>query len=171
MISVGHLIQRKGILEFLELAKKMPDVQFIWFGGGNESLVTAEVKEAILKKPENVLFAGFVRSDELRDAYCGADAFAFMSYEETEGIVVLEALACEIPTIVRDIPVYDDWLENGKQVYKADAIKEFKQKLREIFQKDVSRMKAEERKTACDKSLKKVEERLQSLYFEMEKGA
>ena len=94
-----------------------------------------------------------------------------MSYEETEGIVVLEALACEIPTIVRDIPVYDDWLENGKQVYKADAIKEFKQKLREIFQKDVSRMKAEERKTACDKSLKKVEERLQSLYFEMEKGA
>ena len=171
VISVGHLIQRKGILEFLELAKKMPDVQFIWFGGGNESLVTAEVKEAILKKPENVLFAGFVRSDELRDAYCGADAFVFMSYEETEGIVVLEALACEIPTIVRDIPVYDDWLENGKQVYKADAIKEFKQKLREIFQKDVSRMKAEERKTACDKSLKKVEERLQSLYFEMEKGA
>jgi len=83
VISVGHLIGRKGILDFLELARMMPKVQFIWFGGGNESLVTAEIKEAISKKPDNVLFAGFVKSDELRDAYCGA----FMSYEETEGIV------------------------------------------------------------------------------------
>ena len=69
VISVGHLIGRKGILDFLELARMMPKVQFIWFGGGNESLVTAEIKEAISKKPDNVLFAGFVKSDELRDAY------------------------------------------------------------------------------------------------------
>ncbi len=169
-ISVGHLIQRKGIFEFLELAKKMPDVQFIWFGGGNESLVTAEVKEAIQNKSENVLFAGFVEADELRDAYCGADAFVFMSHEETEGIVVLEALACEIPTIVRDIPVYDEWLENGKQVYKANAVDEFRQKLTEVFKNDVSEVKKAERKIACDKSLEKVGERLQRLYFEVEKG-
>ena len=57
---MGHLIGRKGILDFLELARMMPKVQFIWFGGGNESLVTAEIKEAISKKPDNVLFAGFV---------------------------------------------------------------------------------------------------------------
>ena len=29
--------------------------------------MTAEIKEAISKKPDNVLFAGFVKSDELRD--------------------------------------------------------------------------------------------------------
>ena len=170
VISVGHLIQRKGILEFLELAKKMPDVQFIWFGGGNESLMTAEVKEAIQNKSENVFFAGFVEAEELRDAYCGADAFVFMSHEETEGIVVLEAFACEIPTIVRDIPVYGEWLENGKQVFKANAIDEFQEKLAEVFCQDVSEVKKAERKTACDKSLEKVGERLQRLYFEVEKG-
>ena len=169
--SVGHLIQRKGIFEFLELAKKMPDVQFIWFGGGNESLVTAEVKEAILKKPENVLFAGFVRSDELRDAYCGADAFAFMSYEETEGIVVLEALACEIPAIVRDIPVYEGWLKNEKEVYKAKDTDEFCEKLGKVFENDVSTVKKAERKVACDKSLQKVGEQLQKLYSEIKKDA
>lgn len=168
VISVGHLIGRKGILDFLELARMMPKVQFIWFGGGNESLVTAEIKEAISKKPDNVLFAGFVKSDELCDAYCGADVFSFMSYEETEGIVVLEALACEIPTIVRNIPVYEGWLEDEKQVYKAETIKEFQEKITAIFSQDVRLMKKEEREIACNKSLGKVGERLLRLYFEME---
>lgn len=86
------MIRRKGILDFLKLAKMMPETTFIWFGGGNDSLVTQEVKEAVKKKSENVIFAGYVEAEELRNAYCGADAFAFFSYEETEGIVVLEDL-------------------------------------------------------------------------------
>lgn len=44
--------------------------------------------------------------------------FCFMSHEETEGIVVLEALACCIPVLVRDIPVYEDWLADGKNVLR-----------------------------------------------------
>ena len=49
VVSAGHLIQRKGILDFLKLAKMMPETTFIWFGGGNDSLVTQEVKEAVKK--------------------------------------------------------------------------------------------------------------------------
>lgn len=56
VVSAGHLIQRKGILDFLKLAKMMPETTFIWFGGGNDSLVTQEVKEAVKKKSENVIF-------------------------------------------------------------------------------------------------------------------
>ena len=78
--------------------------------------------------PENVTFAGFVDRETLREAYCGADVFAFMSHEETEGIVVLEALACGIPTVVRDIPVYNGWLREGQNVYKASGTDEFQQK-------------------------------------------
>ena len=37
-----------------------------------------------------------------------------MTHEETEGIVVLEALATETPIVIRDIPVYYEWLEHGK---------------------------------------------------------
>ena len=87
---------------------------------------------------------------------------------KTEGIVVLEALACEIPTIVRNIPVYEGWLEDEKQVYKAETIKEFQEKIIAIFSRDVRLMKKEERKIACNKSLGKVGERLLRLYFEME---
>lgn len=32
VISVGHYIERKGLLDFIELARTMPNVRFFWFG-------------------------------------------------------------------------------------------------------------------------------------------
>lgn len=119
VLSAGHFIARKGLLEFVELARKLPDTRFFWFGYTDLKLVPAEIRRAIKSAPGNLTFPGFVSREELRDAYCGCDVFAFMSHEETEGIVVLEALACGIPTVVRDIPVYREWLTHGLSVYKA----------------------------------------------------
>lgn len=133
VISAGHLIHRKGIEDFLEMARRMPDVVFLWFGGGNNALIPPEIKKAVAEKPENVIFAGFLPPKILRDAYCGADAFAFFSYEETEGIVVLEALSCEIPVVVRDIPVYEGWLTDGRQVRKATNLDSYEQAIRGIL--------------------------------------
>lgn len=117
VLSVGHYIARKGLPEFVELARSLPEVRFFWFGYTNLDLVPQTIRTAIETAPENLTFPGFVSREELRDAYCGCDVFAFLSHEETEGIVVLEALACGIPTVLRDIPVYRDWLRSGVQVY------------------------------------------------------
>lgn len=133
VISAGHLIRRKGILDFLETARRMPNVVFIWLGGGNNALIPGEIKKAVAEKPDNVIFAGFLPPKILRDAYCSADVFAFFSYEETEGIVVLEALSCEIPVIVRDIPVYEGWLTDGVQVRKATDLDSYEQTIRDIL--------------------------------------
>ena len=43
-ISVGLQIERKGIIEFVELAKQMPEVAFIWFGYSNPYTLPKEVK-------------------------------------------------------------------------------------------------------------------------------
>ena len=32
VISVGHFMERKGILEFIDLARKLPGTGFIWYG-------------------------------------------------------------------------------------------------------------------------------------------
>ena len=119
VVSAGHFMQRKGILEFIALARALPDVRFFWFGYTPPALVPAAVRRAMAAAPDNLCFAGFVSQAELRDAYCGADLFCFCSHEETEGIVVLEALACGVPVLLRDIPVYEGWLRSGENVYKA----------------------------------------------------
>ena len=164
VVSAGHLIQRKGIQDFLELAKMMPETTFIWFGGGNDSLVTQEVKEAVKKKSKNVIFAGYVEAEELRNAYCGTDAFSFFSYEETEGIVVLEALACEVPVVLRDIPVYEGWIQNQVQAYKVHNLEEYKHNLIQIFEKNQEKLKKNARGLAETRSIKNTGERLKVVY-------
>lgn len=125
VMSVGHYIGRKGITEFIDMARKMPDVTFVWLGYTDLHLVPREIGHAIKTAPSNVILPGFVSKEELRDAYNGSDIFAFMSHEETEGIVILEALACGITTVVRDIPVYDGWLEHGRDVFKCASDNDF----------------------------------------------
>lgn len=133
VISVGHQIVRKGILSFITLARVFPDVQFIWFGHTAPALLPRAVREAIARAPKNLHFAGYVDQQALRDAYCGSNLFCFMSHEETEGIVVLEALACGVPVLVRDIPVYDDWLIDGENVHKARDLAGFVKKTAAIL--------------------------------------
>lgn len=142
----------------------MPDVTFIWFGGGNDSFVTQEVKEAVKNKSENVIFAGFVEASELKNAYRGADAFAFFSYEETEGIVVLEALACEVPVILRDIPVYKGWIEDQVQAYKVHNLEEYKNQLMHIFENNQEQLLKNARELAENRSIKAAGERLKVVY-------
>ena len=164
VISVGHWMVRKGLPDFVELARRMPQVRFIWFGQTDAPLLTEEIRTAMEAAPGNVLFAGFVGADELCDAYCGADVFAFLSHEETEGIVVLEALACGIPTLVRDIPVYDNWLEDGKSVYKASSLEEFASKLRDMLDGHLPSLREGGMAVAEARSLRQIGQALCRIY-------
>ncbi len=133
VVSAGIPIERKGILEFIEAAKEMPDVIFLWYGNLSRSLIRKKVQYAIDTAPGNFCFMGYVSQEELREAYQAADAFLFLSHEETEGIVVLEALACQTPVIVRDIPVYDGWLQNKESAYKIKNDNEIVSCIREVL--------------------------------------
>lgn len=164
VISVGHFMQRKGILEFLQLARQTPQAQFLWFGYTDPRLVPSKIRRAIKNAPANVRFPGYISQEQLREAYCGADAFVFCSHEETEGIVVLEALACGTPTIVRDIPVYRDWLQDGKNVYKAVTQEEFYDTLQGILQGTFPSLAAAGRRTAEERSLETIGQKLKGIY-------
>lgn len=114
---VGHYFRRKGIVDIVETARRHPDIEFWWFGYTAPHLVQADVREALEHLPANVHLAGYVDRETIRDAYRAADLFCLASTEETEGIVVLEALATGTPVLVRDIPVYEGWLRDGISVH------------------------------------------------------
>lgn len=118
VMSVGIQMVRKGILEWVELARSMPETTFVWYGRTDPRLITKDVAAAVAAAPPNALFPGYVTPDVLREAYAGCDAFCFLTKEETEGIVLLEALACRAPVLLSDIPIYADWLPDGEVVHK-----------------------------------------------------
>ncbi|MGT2844042.1 glycosyltransferase [Streptococcus hongkongensis] len=133
VIGAGLYFLRKGIDDFVKVAEQMPDVRFIWFGETNKWIIPAEVRQLVEHNhPKNLLFPGYIKGDVYEGAMTAADAFFFPSREETEGIVVLEALASEQNILVRDIPVYQGWIDHNC-VELASDVDGFVEGLKKIF--------------------------------------
>lgn len=112
--TVGLAIPRKGIDTFLMLAEKFTKNSFMWFG---KIYSPAVVKALPQVMPSNVKFTGYVQ--DILEAFNALDVFIFPSYEENQGMVILEAAAIGLPILVRDIPVYEGWLRDGENCLKA----------------------------------------------------
>lgn len=165
VVSAGLYLKRKGILDFMEVARMMPEVTFIWFGSTPRIALSSEVKKAIDDHPVNVRLPGYLKGPGFEGAFSGADAFFFPSLEETEGIVVLEALASKQKVVVRDIGVYQGWLKHEYNCLMGKDNHEFVSHLRTIFNQQYSNEFIENAyQTAQDRSLDKIGEQLKTIY-------
>jgi len=164
IISVGHYIERKGILDFLELARKSPQYKFIWFGYTNLKIIPAKIKDAIHNKTVNVIFPGYVSTEELRDAYAGSDLFLFLTYEETEGIVLLEAMAMKISIIIRDIPIYQNEFIHGEVLYKGTNLTEFENLAKNILNNDIANITKNAYELVKGKEISNVGNKMNDIY-------
>jgi len=136
IMSIGFPFERKGIIDFIEIAKSFPEYKFVWCGDLNFLLRTHNVNHAIARRPKNVILPGFVNSSVIKGGLYLSKLFFFPSLEETEGIVVLEALATHTPLLIRDIGVYKDWLQDGVNCYKGKNNEEFISKIKYILAHD-----------------------------------
>lgn len=170
ILGVGHYIERKGILDFAAMAKRFPQYEFWWFGYTPSILVTKQVKKVLHQKLPNLHFPGYVESAKLADAYSGSDLFFFPTQEETEGIVMLEAMAMRIPVLVRDIPVYEGWLEHGKNVYKGKNRETFAALLPEILEGKLPDLTQEAYRTVQENSIDRIGKRLTEIYDRLSVG-
>lgn len=164
IIGIGLYIERKGIVDFVELAKRLPEYKFIWFGYSPLSAATKDARKAVNTKLDNLVFAGYVEQEVIKEAMNGCDIYLFPTFEETEGIPIIEACACKTTAIIRDIPIFDDWLEDGKNTYKAKDVDEFAEKIKKIINKKLPNLGEESYKIATKRDIKKVGEQLKEVY-------
>ena len=167
VMSVGLYFERKGILDFVRLAYAMPDHKFIWFGKTPLFSVPPKIARAVRTKLPNLIFAGYVSPEELKKAYVGADVYIFPTYEETEGIVLLEALASRTNVIVRDIPCFD-WLRADRDCYKAKSMAEFKWRIGKLASGGLPSLKEQGYKAIADKDLCVIGQKLLRVYSEQQ---
>ena len=164
IMGVGLYIERKGILDFVELAKRMPEYKFIWFGHSPLMFSPRKISKAVNTKLPNLTFAGYVEPEVLKGAYSGCDLYLFPTLEETEGIPIMEACTAKIPSLIRDIPVFGEWLEDGKNVYKAKDLNEFELKIKKILNNELSSLVDEGYKVAKSREITKVGKDLIEIY-------
>ncbi|MGX7151034.1 glycosyltransferase family 4 protein [Enterococcus ureasiticus] len=165
IICVGLYFERKGIVDFVELARKFPEYRFIWFGHTPMYSIPRAIRTIVKEEhPENVEFPGYIKGDIIEGAYSAANLFFFPSYEETEGIVILEALASEQQVLVRDIPVYKGWLENKVNCYMGKTNKEFANLIEALVEDKIPNTCQAGYEVAKEKSIERIGHELKDVY-------
>ncbi|MCD7738406.1 MAG: hypothetical protein LUH58_05115 [Lachnospiraceae bacterium] len=124
VISAGSYTESDGILDFLEAARILPDVIFLWYGETAAWRVKRKIKKAMKEATENVCFMGGVDREEFRAACLGTDIFLGLTWEGAEESAVQEAFACGATAVVRDIPVYRFRLKGGGNVHKVKNVED-----------------------------------------------
>lgn len=113
VLCVGQLQARKGIADFIEVAKRMPGTQFVWAGGFTFGPISSgydETKEILAHTPENVHFLGLVDRGSMNEVYNLADVMFLASFEELFPMAILESMNCGLPILLRDLREYREVL-------------------------------------------------------------
>jgi len=113
VLGVGQVQTRKGIFDFVEVAKSLPDYQFVWAGGFSFGRITdgyEMLKEIVESPPPNVKFLGIIDRTEMNAMYNIADLMFLPSYSELFPMTVLEAMQVGTPMLLRNLDLYKDIL-------------------------------------------------------------
>jgi 1,2-diacylglycerol 3-alpha-glucosyltransferase len=103
ILSVGRVAFEKNLRFLIDVLERVrcsiPDVLLVIAGEG-PALGALRREVAARGLVPNVLFVGYLdRGGGLLDCYCSADVFVFASRTETQGLVLLEAMALGIPVV------------------------------------------------------------------------
>jgi len=163
---VGLPSKRKGLDIVEKVAKKLPDVKFIWIGENVYGRLLKDYKyleKLKMKHPENLIIAGYV--DDIQAAYSGMDIFIFPTMIETEGLVILEAVCSDLPLITSKIDgLY--WVKDKDQCLKADSIEEYVNAINMLINnpKKVKDLVTSSKKLIDEKNMSVVIKRIIKLY-------
>ena len=122
----GRLAAEKN-LDFLvncmiEVLKKEPRAHALIVGrGSSEKMIKDTFEKAGLEKRLHLV--GVLHYQHLVDAYFAMDVFAFASLSETQGIVLIEAMASGVPVVALDAPGARDVVKdhhNGRLLNQMD---------------------------------------------------
>lgn len=117
LLSVGRLTKAKGVFVLLEALlwlRKNQSFSFqAWFLGDGPDRAAAEAAVVAWQLTEQVRFFGNVPSGLVAKKMREADLLVHLSFGETQGVVVLEALASCLPVVASRLPAMVESLEGG----------------------------------------------------------
>ncbi|TDQ03933.1 1,2-diacylglycerol 3-glucosyltransferase [Halanaerobium saccharolyticum] len=174
LISVSRLSQEKNLFFLLEGIKKLREntelnFKLIIIGSGSEKKNVEEfIKNNSLEKEIELI--GAVDFREMAKYYLAADLFVFASTTETQGMVLLEAMAGYNPVVAVKSSGIDDVIENGYNGFKTEEDTEkWSKQIEELLTNtdDFEEIAQNARKMAESYSIEQMAESAEELYYKI----
>lgn len=114
--TVGRISYQKNPKQFNEIAKKLPNVKFIWIGDGD---LKTELDAG------NIDITGWLNHSEVLKKVSQSDIFILTSLWEGLPMALLEAMYLQKICIVSDVIGNHDVIQNEKNGYVCETTNEF----------------------------------------------
>lgn len=118
-LHLGRLSREKNLdavlRAFPHVLDALPDARLLIAGTGPDETRARRLAEE-LGLGEHIGFLGFVPETDLPSVYQAADVYVTASRFETQGLTVLEAMACGAAVALPDVPVFRSILQRGAAV-------------------------------------------------------
>lgn len=178
ILTVSRLAKEKNIAFLLEAFACLCNYErcshLVLVGEGDHR---PELERLVSEKgiAERTHFVGTLSGRNLVNAYKSAKVFVFASLTETQGMVVLEAMACGLPVVAVDAPGVRDFVQHSSNGYLVEdqKIEDFAERIQlllttpEIY----TRLQEQARKTARKWSLAASARKLEVVYRQLKRDA
>jgi glycosyltransferase involved in cell wall biosynthesis len=124
LLFAGRLAHEKNIEWLFDvlsvLLPEVPEIVLVLIGDGPDR-EHLEQKAAEMGIRDSVQFIGAVSKDQMNGFYAAADVFCFPSESETQGLVIGEARAAGLLTVVVNAGGAPETVEDGQDGYRITA--------------------------------------------------
>ncbi|NHD15802.1 MULTISPECIES: glycosyltransferase [Actinopolyspora] len=121
VLSIGRIVERKGVDTVIEALAGVPDAELLVAGGPDRTRWSTDPEIERLSRcaedagvSDRVRFLGPVAHDEAPALYRSADVVVSAPWYEPFGTVPLEAMACGTPVIVTSVGGHRDTVLDGE---------------------------------------------------------
>ena len=127
----GRLRPTKGILVLLDVARRMPQFNFVIAGDG---ILKDEVEE-YSKKYENIKFLGKIKNSLLPQYYVASDISILLTQGDGEGIprALIESISCGTPVLATDWGGTKELVDFGTGFIVENDVSDIKNKIETIL--------------------------------------
>ncbi len=129
--NISRLTKEKGhevlIRAFAEVSRDFESRLLICGGGSLHKEYTKLIRELGIE--EKVIITGYFEENHKENFFAIFDAFVFPSLAEGFGIVLLEAVASEIPVLASDLDVFMDIFSDKIEYFKSGDIRDLIKKM------------------------------------------
>ena len=140
LLFVGRLGKEKLVdfilKSFVIIQKTCPDTKLVIVGDGTERVRLTQLAKT-LRIEKSVIFTGYVPFSDIPKVYADADVFVFSSNTETQGLVILEAMASGLPIVAVSDPAFTDVIQSGKNgVLTSSSASDFSRAVIDVLQNE-----------------------------------
>lgn len=135
-VFMGRIHQGKGVFDLIKVwakvVKKLGQKENLLVLGSGDKETTAKLQEAISKEglKDKVALAGFVKEKRKYQLLKSSQVFLYPSYYDANPISTVEALACRLPVVAYDLPIFvEHYPKNIIEIVSGGDIDKFSQKV------------------------------------------